>query len=180
MVEEYDITRWEFTEVEDEQLNKAAAKLSKAFQRVRGRADYDLTGYYFDPKHGGCLRTIFRYTDTTYALMGAYGDDEVLTQGDLWSGKIEIKAMVENHIPFRLVFTGKETSKEYIEGKFMILSKTLEFSDNNTWLPMYAHPKQLLPNLRPYQLSPVMAYKFRKKIQRKPLYGPLSASSSLT
>ena len=32
--------------------------------------------YYYDPKHGGCLRVMTRDSGNTYRIKGMYGDDE--------------------------------------------------------------------------------------------------------
>ena len=35
-----------------------------------------LTGYYYDPKHGGCLRKISKIDENSFKIIGAYGNDE--------------------------------------------------------------------------------------------------------
>ena len=48
-----------------------------------------LEGTYFDPRHGGCLRTITKNANGSWTIVGVYGTDEP-HPGHSWSACAEV------------------------------------------------------------------------------------------
>lgn len=92
-----------------------------------------LEGYYFDPKHGGCLRKIVKIDNCTFKITGAYGDDEPQT-GEKWNA---IAKKIKKDL-YLVNFGGK---KHVIHGdykaKWNKSKRVLEWEDGNYWKLMF-------------------------------------------
>ena len=96
--------------------------------------------YYYDPKHGWCLRMVTRVDKTTSMIKGAYGDDEELK--GFWFAKIE-------HLSENKEIDGKqynmivdfEMKKELAHKRklyaYMGSNRKIRWEDGNVWLQMY-------------------------------------------
>ena len=51
-----------------------------------------MEGVYFDPNHGGCLRTVERRGATHLVITGAYGDGELGRAGTPWRAHATVHA----------------------------------------------------------------------------------------
>ena len=92
-------------------------------------------GYYFDPKHGGCLRKIAYFKkNNTYQIIGAYGNDEPDT-GKKWTAVINKTNKVNI---FKVNFSGKKhiTHGDYTF-KWNKRDRKLYWEDGNVWILMY-------------------------------------------
>ena len=130
----------------DAEVDRAADKLAKAWKRVRGRTDANMTGMYLDARHGGCLVAICPATGPTYIVRGVYGANEARPTGLSWSGSLDVEARQGEVIPFTLHLTGKEVEEggKRLHGLFQIASKTLQFSPHDTWVPLYFNSSQFV------------------------------------
>ena len=63
-------------------------------------------GYYYDPKHGECLRKITQINKTLYRITGAYGKDEINT-GKKWTALVY--EVSRNY--YKVDFSGKKKFK---------------------------------------------------------------------
>ena len=154
---------------EEEQL---CLRMGKAWRRIRGRTDTNLAGHYFDPKHGGCLRTISNASGPRYVVLGVYGHDEPpYAPGSFWSAVVETKALEGGEtIPCVVRFTGKRNGEKVMLAKFHVHSKTLHFEDGNTWIPMYANAKQFAKDgVLPHQTDGLLHGRMQSRLQRKPM-----------
>ena len=103
-------------------------------------------GYYFDPKHGGCLRTITAWGKGRYIVLGVYGDGERRSPGTFWSAVLVAKGgEKDGRVPFAASFTGKDKEEEgkEMEVSLGVKDRSLRWSDKNVWLPLHVHPRQL-------------------------------------
>lgn len=107
-----------------------------------------LDGFYYDPKHGNCLRRVETLKkDEEYRIRGVYGDDEPHT-GSPWSAVME-KAHDDTSATFRVDFAGKAEREERFATAWPCASQNgklgpdICWSDGNRWLRLYNHPTQL-------------------------------------
>lgn len=97
---------------------------------ARPHEDKDLSGLWYDPKHGGCLRRI-----TGNKIIGVYGDDET-SDGTWYANFIRNGRQVNVH------FVGKPEKVP----KCMVATlsrNSLRWSDGNVWRRMNYHKNQL-------------------------------------
>lgn len=101
---------------------------------------YDIPGYYYDPNHGGCLRTIIRINSTTYHIIGVYGHSELRPIGDWWTATLTIKG-AESHgrVPLTVTFhkEKKDPQNLVMQAWYVVRDGRIEWSDDNCWRPMY-------------------------------------------
>ena len=95
-----------------------------------------MEGFYYDPKHGGCLRRIVRIGTQQY-ILGVYGDDEP------WPGESWYAVMRSTGKPghWRVHFSGKVKRRKYYDACFV--GRSLHWDDGNVWPLMFHHPSQL-------------------------------------
>ena len=138
------------TDSEQEDYNRFSILLRSQRKRIRGRTDSDLKGYYYDPNHGGCLRTIVPIAPMKYVIHGVYGDDEALQTGTYWSANITTCEEEGDYIALKVNFSGKKKPKDkFMDATFHKPSKTIRFPDKNKWLPMYMNKTQLKYDNKP-------------------------------
>lgn len=96
------------------------------------------TLYYYDPKHGGCLRVITKETDNTYRIKGMYGEDE--TEKGYWFATITPIDNIEkdgNTYNAIVDFSEKKqithTTKLYAYKR----GRRIYWEDGNTWKQLY-------------------------------------------
>lgn len=109
-----------------------------------------MEGLYYDPKHGGGLRTVVR-TETKrwwirgngeekYIIRGVYGSDEAPHTGKVWSAVARKKSGETRYV---VDFAGKPIKKDrhllcWREGE-----DGVRWQDGNLWKRMRFHPRQL-------------------------------------
>jgi hypothetical protein len=104
----------------------------------------NLAGAYYDPKHGGCLRTIRHVEDNMWTIEGSYGDDEEAEPGTPWRARL-YKMMVyredrhEEESKFLTVdFLGKKTSHSRVyHALWCPLAREIHWEDGNVWKQLY-------------------------------------------
>lgn len=96
-----------------------------------------IEGFYYDPKHGMCLRKITLMQDNTlgaYKITGAYGNDEPNT-GTKWTAKV-LKTKKKN-----VYYVDFSDKKHATHGGYMVTydpnKRTLNWEDGNVWNQMY-------------------------------------------
>ena len=102
-----------------------------------------LTGYYFDPKHGGCLRRIVGIGEE-YRVIGVYGSDEASV--GVWHAVVTPgKASWRGYVPLTVNFTGKTelTHALIYRARYWPVYRSITWEDGNRWTRMYVHPSQL-------------------------------------
>lgn len=119
------------------------------WKRVKGRSVRSLEGHYFDPKHGGCFRTVRRRLDGQYTILGVYGNDEMRPAGEFWSATVRVGVEKTDTIPMVVSFEGKqkEQSSKTLRADFYVDSKTILWEDGNRWLPCYCHLRQFVGDM---------------------------------
>ena len=93
-----------------------------------------IVGYYYDPKHGGCLRKITRINKNSFKIVGAYGDDEPDTNKK-WYAEMRKTNTKDEYL---VDFTGKKhvNHGSYI-AKWIEKDRILMWEDGNRWKLMY-------------------------------------------
>jgi hypothetical protein len=99
-----------------------------------------ISGFYYDPKHGGCLRRIKKTEDGSYMIVGVYGNDEKST-GKVWTAAVTYLDQEK----YKVDFSGKPFKlgprKEQI---FQVRGGgDLFWDDGNVWKKLYFAPEQL-------------------------------------
>lgn len=90
-------------------------------------------GYYYDPKHGECLRKITKINPKLFRITGAYGKDEKNT-GDKWTALVY--EVSKNY--YRVDFSGKKNSKvSEMYVSWIPRSRSLLWADKNKWKLLY-------------------------------------------
>lgn len=114
--------------------------------RMKGRSLHSVEGHYYDPKHGGCFRTIKKLGDRKFMILGVYGNDEARAAGHFWHATVTTGTVVGGKIRMSVVFSGKEKAPEHrtMTADFDVESKTILWQDKNRWVPCYCHPRQFL------------------------------------
>lgn len=94
--------------------------------------------YYYDPKHGGCLRVMTKDSGDTYKIKGMYGDDE--SEKGYWSAiTTPIEPIVKNGKKYDMIvdFSGKKeithAKKLYARTK----GRRIYWEDGNIWKQLY-------------------------------------------
>lgn len=101
-----------------------------------------MDGWYFDPKHGGCLRRVRRVTSTSYRIDGVYGDDEAVGAGVPWHAVARVVAREPGVLRLKVFFVGKLKRRRTYDAAYA--ERVLHWDDGNAWIQMYVHaPSQL-------------------------------------
>ena len=87
--------------------------------------------FFYDPKHGGCLRNMRKIDTNTYIINGAYGSDE---------GKKGYWAAIAKKNGNELIvdFTMKKKLKHKTVYKAIWKNREIHWEDGNTWKELYA------------------------------------------
>ena len=95
-----------------------------------------MEGFYYDPKHGGCLRRIVRLDQGGYGILGVYGSDEP------WPGEPWHAIMWEEggRGRWHVHFVGKVKRRKHYRA--VSRGRALDWDDGNTWVRLFAHPSQ--------------------------------------
>lgn len=110
-----------------------------------------MEGYYFDPKHGGCLRRIVTVRrGLVYSVVGVYGDDEPMT-GRAWTACIT----VDDAGTLVVDFAGKPIKHErFLTASYDAAARTISWCDGNTWTKLFVAPSQLVRMKNPCHFIP--------------------------
>jgi len=103
-----------------------------------------MQGQYFDPLHGGCLRTVVRLREGDYLIRGVYGSDETPT-GGAWHARIAVLARDAAGAELDVDFAGKPAKRpRHMAARFDAAAQVIRWSDGNVWTRLHAHPSQTL------------------------------------
>jgi hypothetical protein len=96
--------------------------------------------YFYDPKHGNCLRTITKVDKNTYIINGAYGSDEGGKGHWAALATKEPKEKKYKNMSYNLIVDFKYKKKITHVPKYHALWKgrKIHWEDGNTWLQLYA------------------------------------------
>lgn len=100
-----------------------------------------IQGWYYDPKHGGCLRVVRRASADTYVIHGVYGDDEPGTHG-YWSAVARATGRDGERTHLEVDFAGKPIKPD----RFLCAThrgRKIRWEDGNTWHKLFVHPRQV-------------------------------------
>lgn len=114
-----------------------------------GEAGESLAGFYFDPKHGGCLRRIVRRGDGRYKVLGVHGDDEDPPH-QYWYAMIDVRASASasEECSLAVDFSGKPSkATKRMEATWNRRKRCIYWEDGNTWQKLFVHWKQFIPLL---------------------------------
>lgn len=100
-----------------------------------------MEGFYYDPKHGHCLRRVVKLSPTHYRILGVYGNDEGVASGGTWTA---IATRV-SPATYSVNFAGKPTKRDQIM-TVRQRGKDLHWSDRNVWRRLFVHSSQLNQN----------------------------------
>ena len=87
--------------------------------------------YFYDPKHGGCLRQMRKIAPNFYIINGAYGSDEGKT--GYWAATAKKKG---NELT--VDFTMKKKLKHKPIYKAIWKNREIHWEDGNIWKELYA------------------------------------------
>lgn len=116
-----------------------------------------ITGFYFDPLHGGCLRRIVHVRGNTYKIYGVYGNErntQVLLRdydpepsymtGRPWDATLHVLYKHGRSYHLRVDFTGKLGKKRALySARYDAVRRVIEWDDENIWRQMYYNDTQL-------------------------------------
>lgn len=94
--------------------------------------------YYYDPKHGGCLRVITKDTQDTYRIKGMYGDDES-EKGYWFATATPIDVIEKDGKKYNTIVDFSE-KKEITHAKKLYANKKgrrIHWEDGNVWKQLY-------------------------------------------
>jgi hypothetical protein len=98
-------------------------------------------GFYYDPLHGHCLRTVTRTSQNTYRIVGVYGDDEYPLTHGVWTATIRVEAIRGEEMDLRIDFSGKPIKTN----RFMTAvyrQRCIHWDDGNVWRQLFVHGRQ--------------------------------------
>lgn len=102
-----------------------------------------IEGYYYDPKHGNCLRLVKRSSSGTYEISGVYGNDEPpFTHGPWTATMMIISAPVRGPTTLQVHFGGKRKTHNKTMTVEYRNRKLLWKEDGNVWHKLYHHRSQ--------------------------------------
>ena len=110
-----------------------------------------LEGFYYDPKHGGCLRRIERLGPETWIVHGVYGSDEAPRTGEYWWAWMEDAG--DGGV--RVDFEGKCKRRRHYRAR--LVGTALCWDDGNAWQRLHVHPAVLSTRLPRSPSSPCRA-----------------------
>lgn len=101
-----------------------------------------MEGWYYDPKHGGCLRRVV-CSGSRFTILGVYGSDESPRTHQSWTADVTVVGRGPGDLVKLVVnFTGKVKRKKMHLATYV--ARTIRWDDGNVWLQLYVHPSQLL------------------------------------
>jgi len=89
--------------------------------------------YFYDPKHGGCLRIIRKVDKNLWVINGAYGNDE--KQKGHWVAFA--KKIKDKNYNLEVDFSHKKVNHAQIY-KALWKNRKIHWQDGNTWIQMYS------------------------------------------
>lgn len=103
-----------------------------------------MEGFYFDPKHGGCLRRVRRIDESTFRIDGVYGDDEPHTFGH-WHAVARVRDRRGGVTSLRVDFGGKPfvDHARFYDAWHDAAQRVIRWQDGNVWTRMFVHRAQL-------------------------------------
>lgn len=94
---------------------------------------------FYDPNHGGCLRTMRKIDNNYYVINGAYGSDE---GGKGYWVAFATKSITKNYKNFKYNLVVDFANKKKITHKVKYhahwIGRKIHWEDGNTWLELYA------------------------------------------
>lgn len=94
----------------------------------------DISGYYFDPNHGNCLRRIYKKS-STWHIIGAYGNDEPPHRpGEVWKARLKKRGL---HLDIDFKSKTVDHAKTY-SALYCPTERIIRWQDGNTWVQLYA------------------------------------------
>lgn len=100
-----------------------------------------LSGVYYDPKHGGCLRTVRRLRDGRYIIRGVYGNDEAPYTHRPWFAYISFVGASTTELT--VDFVGKIKRQRFLRAR--VDGRRILWGDGNVWTRMYVHAGTQMP-----------------------------------
>ena len=96
-----------------------------------------MEGVYYDPNHGGCVRTIEKRSETQYVITGAYGTGEMARAGTLW--RAYARAHGHNGHFLLVDFKEKKTKHERVYHALWCPSvRQIAWEDGNVWKRLHS------------------------------------------
>lgn len=95
-----------------------------------------MEGVYYDPNHGGCLRTVVRQGATTrYVITGVYGDGELVRAGTPW--RVHATRYGEHFLT--VDFAEKRTRHARVyHALWCPAARQIAWEDGNVWKRLHA------------------------------------------
>lgn len=106
-----------------------------------------MIGLYFDPKHGGCLRTVSEVGRGLYSVHGVYGDDEgTCKAGTSWVASMRVLFKgSEGRLVLSVDFGHKSTNhSQRYKAVYNPNERYIEWQDGNKWFKTFCNKEQLL------------------------------------
>ena len=101
-------------------------------------------GLYYDPKHGGCLRRIWRAGPDTYRIVGVYGSDETPHTHRSWYAQARVVSRSATKWGLVVDFAGKPIKPDrFLTASFEPGKRRIRWEDGNTWQGLFYHASQL-------------------------------------
>ena len=106
-----------------------------------------MEGHYADPKHGHCLRRIYKQSPTRYLIVGVYGNDEAPKVGEMWTATVHMDPTPSWRGYHRLTvdFGGKTllTHRVMYRAQWWPSRRVIAWEDGNRWHKLFVHHTQL-------------------------------------
>lgn len=94
----------------------------------------DLSGFYYDPKHGHCLRKIAFSKRKGWQILGAYGDDEPPHRpGEAWVASVKVSGL---HLEVDFHTKSVDHARVYA-ALYCPTERIIRWQDGNTWVRLY-------------------------------------------
>ena len=94
-----------------------------------------MEGVYYDPNHGGCVRTIEKRDTAHYVITGAYGDGEMGRAGTPWRAYVTVTAQ---HF-LTVDFAEKRTKHAHVYHALWCPSvRQIAWQDGNVWKRLHS------------------------------------------
>jgi hypothetical protein len=101
---------------------------------------FAMHGAYYDPKHGGCLRTVSG--TGPYTIHGAYGADEASPYA-VWTASMRVSKKTATEWQLLVDFAGKPLKPDrLLTAVFDVEARTIAWQDGNVWTPLYWNASQ--------------------------------------
>jgi len=101
-----------------------------------------MEGYWFDPKHGGCLRLVSEDGKGAYVIHGAYGDDEPPANAEAyWYALARSDSRARGALIVDFVGKPHKVRTRY---RAVLDGRNLHWDDGNVWRKAYTTPRLLL------------------------------------